>query len=273
VSLDHQAVQRAAIWYVGAFAALGSALLAGSSIAGVDWRHAAHPWDALLLVGAAVVAAFAIVTMASLVISPGCTAAALRRREDRIQQRLQQRTGGKAVTWPEVAGEDRQVLRALYSDEADFGRSPNDLWAAARGGDPDARKELASMVAAANSWLAYHRFRRLRYVTPIAAALVLAGGVAWKPLTAAPANDNPASATPVPVVVTLAPRVSPGQLIGPGCSLRVLDGVALAGNFGSVVTVAFAPQGDCPAAIVNVNPAEASIRPLESRTSSLMIRS
>ena len=133
-----------------------------------------------------------------------------------MQRRLQRRTGGKAVAWPDIAGEDKHVLRTLYDDEADFNRSPNDLWAAARGGDPSARADLASMVAAANNWLAYRRFRRLRYITPAAAAIVLVGGVAWKPLTAAPTSNSPAPAKSVPVVITLAPRADPPSGPAPG---------------------------------------------------------
>jgi hypothetical protein len=260
VGLDDQALSRAAIWYVGAFAALGSVLLAGASIASVDWRHAAHPWAALVLIGGAVVAAFTVVTLAALVINPGCTAATLRDREDKVQRLLQRQSGGKAVTWEDTAGRDEGVLRALYNDENNFGRSPNDLWAAAKGGDANSRAELASMVTVANGWLAYHRFRRLRYIASIAAAIILVGGVAWKPLTAPPAMSNPTWAAPVPVVVALAPSVSPGRLIGRGCSLRALDGVAIAGDLNSVVTVAFAPQGDCGAVVINVSPAEATVQ-------------
>jgi len=264
VGSDDQVIQRAAVWYVGAFAALGSVIVAGTSITGIDWRHAAHPGEALFLVGTAVAAVVTVITIASLVIIPGCTVATLRRREDRMQRRLQRRTGGKAVAWLDVASEDKHVLRALYNDEAGFRRSPNDLWAAAREGDPDARADLASMVATASRWLAYHRFRKLRYVTPVAAAIVLLGGVGWKPLTAASASDNPTSVKPVPVVVNLAPQVSPARLIGAGCTLRALDGVALAGKPGSAVTVAFAPQNDCPAAIVTLTPADALVQPLET---------
>lgn len=260
MDLDAQAVPRAAIWYVGAFAALGSVLLAGASIASIDWRDAAYPWAALLLLTAAVAASFTVVTLASLVISPGCTVATLRQREDKIQRRIQRHNGGKAVTWQDVASKDKRVLRAIYNDEYNFEHSPNDLWATAKGGDADARSELASMVTVANGWLAYRRFRRLRYITPIVAAIVLIGGIAWKPLTAPPANDKPTSAAPIPVAVELAPTISPVRLIGPGCSLRQLDGVAIAGDLKSAVTVAFAPQGNCNAAVITINPAEATVR-------------
>lgn len=255
---DDQAVQRAAVWYVGAFAALGSVLLAGASIASVDWGHAAHPWRALFLIGAAVVAAFSIVTLASLVINPGCTTATLRKQEDKTQRQLQQESGGQAVTWQDVASRDKHVLRALFNHEADFQCSPNDLWAAARGGDADARKDLTAMVAVANGWVARRRFRRLRYMTPVAVVIVLLGGIAWKPFTAPPVTDNPTSTEPLPVTVALAAGVRPAQLIGPGCSLRVLNGVAIAGDLKSVATIAFPRQGDCPATVINVDISEAT---------------
>jgi hypothetical protein len=260
VGIDDQALQRAAIWYVGAFAALGSVLLAGASIASVDWSRAAHPWLAALLIGMAIAAAFTVVTLAALVINPGCTVAMLRQNEDEVQRRLQQRSGGKAVTWTEVAGSDKRILRALSNYDVSFRRSPNDLWAAARGGDDAAHKELVSMVAVADGWLARRRFRALRRITPMAAVIILVGGVGWKSFTAPSTSDSPTSASPLPVVVTLAPRVSATQLIGPGCTLRVLNGVAVAGNLKSVATIAFAPQGDCPATVINVNPAEAMVQ-------------
>ena len=181
-------------------------------------------------------------------------------KEDKVQRRLQQESGGRAVTWEEVASTDKRLLRALFNSDVYFQRSPNDLWAASRGGDEVAHKELVSMVAVANGYLAYRRFRVLRYVTPMAAAIVLVGGLAWKPLTA-PMSESPTSASPLPVVVTLAPGISGNHFIGSGCTLRVLNGVAVAGKIESVVTVAFAPQGDCPATVINVNPADAAVRP------------
>jgi hypothetical protein len=197
---DDQAPERAAIWYVGAFGALGAILLAGASIAGVDWTHAQHPAEALLLVGAAVVAAFTVVTLASRVIYPGCTSTTLRNRSGRVQKRLQRRNPG-SVTWPDIASEDKGVLRALLA-EAAFDSSPDTLWAGAQGGsspDPKVRDQavqdqakLKAMVEAANSWLARRNFRVLRLVTPIAALVVLIGGLAWKPLTA-PVETHPAT--------------------------------------------------------------------------------
>ncbi len=254
------APERAAIWYVGAFGALGSVLLAGASIAGVDWTQAGHPMLALVFIGAAVVAAFTVVTLASRVIYPGCDSASLTKRTDEVQERLQKRNGGLPVTWAEIASEDRHILRALFVDEADFGSSPATLWAGAKGGAAADRAALKAMVEAANSWLARRRLVVLRYVTPVAALIVLIGGLAWKPLTAPTETDTATSAQPVPVQVRFAPGSAPSRMIGPGCTLRMLDGVAIAGNLNSAVTVAFAPQGDCPAAIVNLSPASATVQ-------------
>jgi hypothetical protein len=261
VDSDGQACQRAAIWYAGAFAALGSTLLGGASIASVDWSRAAHPWLAFGLISGAVIAAFLVVTLAALVISPGCTVTSLREQEDVVQRRLQRQNGGAAVAWPELASSDGRVLRALYNDDVDFAHSPNDLWAAAKGGDHDAHEELASMVDAANCWLADRRFRKLRVTTPMAAVIILVGGLAWKSLTVPIVSDHPTAAHPLPVVVTLAPGVSGTQLIGPGCTLRVLNGLALTGGLKTFVTVAFAPQSDCPGAVITLSPAEATVLP------------
>lgn len=132
---DDQAPERAAIWYLGAFGAVGAVLLAGASIAGVDWTHANHPVYTLLLVVAAVVAAFTVVTVASLVIYPGCTSVALRNRQNKVGKRIRRKTGATAsgaITWDQVAAEDNGVLAALYVDAA-FQDSPDTLWAGAHG--------------------------------------------------------------------------------------------------------------------------------------------
>jgi hypothetical protein len=211
MGIDHQALQRSVTWYIGAFAALGSVLLGGASVASVDWSHAAHPWLACLLIGMAIVAAFGVVTLASFVISPGCTVETLRRREDVVQRRLQRQVGGSAVTWTEIASADRRVLRALYN--AGFKRSANDLWAAATAVDDVARKDLESMVALANGWLAHFRFRALRYITPVAAVIILVGGIAWRPLTAPPTSYSVRSASP-----SASCRAVPRRLIVEACS-------------------------------------------------------
>jgi hypothetical protein len=162
-----------------------------------------------LLVGAAVVAAFTIVTLASRVIYPGCTSTTLRNRSDRVQKRIQRRNPGP-VTWPDIASEDKGVLRALLA-EAAFDSSPDTLWAGAQGGsspDPKIRDQavqdqakLKAMVEAANSWLARRNFKVLRRVTPIAALVVLIGGLAWKPLTS-PVETPPATPTQQSLVLT-----------------------------------------------------------------------
>ena len=259
MAVDEQAYERAATWYVGAFGALGAVLLGGASLAGVDWSQAQHPVWALVLVAAAVVAAFTVVTLASRVITPGCTSDMLIKRADRMQERLQQSNKGAPVTWAEIAAEDNKILRALFVDEADFDESPNTLWAGAKTGSSTDREALQSMVATGNDWLARRRFRRLLWVTPIAALVVLIGGLGWKPLTAQRQSNSITSADPVAVQVELTSHVNPQTLIGPGCTLRGLDGVAIAGNLQSALTVAFAPQGDCPAAVINLSPASAII--------------
>jgi hypothetical protein len=206
VADDDHAPERAAIWYVGAFGALGAVLLAGVSIAGVDWTHAQHPVEALLVVGVAVVAAFAVVTLASRVIYPGYTSVVLRERTGKVQRRLQRRKkdagASLAVTWEEIAGEDKGVLRALFAEDA-FSSSPDTLWAGAQDkGKPDeatrSQAELKAMVDAANNWKARKHFKALRYVAPLAALVVLIGGIAWKPLTA-PRQTIVSSAQPSPI--------------------------------------------------------------------------
>ena len=259
MTVDDQSYERAATWYVGAFGALGALLLGGASVAGVDWSKAQHPVWALVLLAGAVIAAFTIVTLAARVIAPGCTSATLISRTDRMQERLQRRSGGAQVTWAEIASEDKGILRALFVDEAGFDSSPNTLWAGAQTGSSVDREALQSMVATANNWLAQRRFRILRFLTPIAALIVLIGGLGWKPLTAPQQINSITSADPVPVHVELAPRTNPETLLGPGCTLRALDGVAITGNPRIALTIAFAPQGDCPAAIVNLGPASAII--------------
>lgn len=259
MSVDDQSYERAAIWYVGAFGALGVVLLGGASLAGVDWSKAQHPVWALALLAAAVIAAFTVVTLASRVIAPGCTPTALIKHTDRMQERLQRRSGGARVTWAEIASEDNGMLRALFVDEAGFDLSPATLWAGAKAGNSADREALRSMVAKANDWLARRRFSMLRFITPIAALVVLIGGLGWKPLTAPQQSSSITSADPIPVHVELAAHANPETLIGSGCTLRALDGVAIAGNLESAVTIAFAPQGDCPAATINVGPASAIV--------------
>lgn len=257
--IDDQSYERAATWYVGAFGALGAVLLGGASLVEVDWSKAQHPVWALILLAAAVIAAFTVVTLASRVIAPGCTSTTLIDRADRTQERLQRRSGGAQVTWAEIASEDNGVLRALFVDEAGFDSSPNTLWAGAKKGNSTDREALRSMVATANSWLARRRFRMLRFVTPIAVLIVLVGGLGWKPLTVPKQSNSIASTDPVPVHVELTSRTNPETLLGSGCTLRSLDGVAIAGNLNSALTIAFEPQGDCPAAIINLSPANAII--------------
>jgi hypothetical protein len=250
VDVDNQSYERAAVWYVGAFGALGAILLGGASLAGVDWASAEHPVWALAVLCAAIAAAFVVVTLAALVIAPGFTPTALSEREDRLQGRIQRRNGGAPVTWEDIASEDRSLFRVLSRDEEAFDSSPNTLWARAKAGSAKDRDKLRSMVTSANVWRARRRFRILRMVTPIAAVVVLLGGLTWKPLTAPRQTDAVSSASPVPVQVTLAPSADPAKVIGPGCSLRQLNGVAIAGALGSDMLVAFGPQGDCNGALV-----------------------
>jgi hypothetical protein len=203
---DDQAPERAAVWYVGAFGALGAVLLAGASIAEIDWTRAQHPVEALLLVGVAVVAAFTVVTLASRVIYPGCTSLTLRNRTRKVEERLQDRkkaasaSGPFGVSWGEIASEDSKgVLNALLMDAA-FQSSPRTLWAGAQQGRASDQAELKAMVEAANSWLARKHFKLLRIVTPIAAIIVLIGGLAWKPLTAPAQTNNATSAQSSPIL-------------------------------------------------------------------------
>jgi hypothetical protein len=260
VDVDGQAYERAAVWYVGAFGALGAVLLGGASLAGVDWAQAEHPAWALLLLGAAIAAAFIVVTLAAMVIAPGCTSASLSKREDRVQRRIQRRTRGTRVTWEDIAGEDRGVFRALFMDETPFAASPNTLWAGAKAGNTADLDQLRSMVVAANSWTARRRFAVLRYITPAAAVIVLLGGLAWKPLTAARPSAVASPSNPLPVEVTLLPNANPASIFGPGCTLRELDGVAIAGTLGSTTIVAVGPQGDCVGAVVSLSSADAIVR-------------
>jgi hypothetical protein len=259
VDSDNQAYERAAVWYVGAFGALGAVLLGGASLAGVDWSEAGHPVWALTLLGGAVAAAFVVVTLAARVIAPAITSEDLRLRADQYQGRIQERNGGAPVTWKDIANEDQSLLRPIFADEAAFDDSPSTLWARAKDGSTEDRDKLRSMVQFANVWIARRRFSTLRLITPIAAVIVLAGGLAWKPLTAPRQSVVISYANPMPVQVTLMPGVDPGKLIGPGCTLHQLNGVAMAGALDSDILVAFGPQGDCSGVLVAVNSAVAII--------------
>ncbi len=251
-------MERAAVWYVGAFAALGSVLLAGVSIAGVDWNRARYPLWAVAVAGTAVLAAFTVVTLASRVIAPACSSMKLMRWEEKAQARLQKKNKGAAVSWQEVAAEDKRVLRALLLDEAAFNAGPKEVWQRAKTGSAADLATIRTMVETADSWLARRRFIVLRFLTPVAAIVILAAALAWKPLTTNLESVTPAQ--PAPVTVELAPTVDPAQLIGANCTLRMLDGVAIAGSLNSSLTVAFAAQGDCPAAVVNLTPNSATIQ-------------
>lgn len=246
-------VERAAVWYVGAFAALGAVILTGIPIAGVDWSQLNHPAIPISVMALAALAAFSVVTLAARVIAPGCTTDTLTSAEEKIRKILAEKSPASPPTWEDIASSTDGVLRAVFVSEDNFGQ-PSTLWATARSGDSASRALLARMVGYANEWTAQKRFRTLRRVTPLAGVLILGAGLAWKPLTTPDGLTNVTSVNPVSVQVTLTSQSSPQAVFHDVCTRRILQGTALLGDAATGLYVAFPPQGDCAAAITDITP-------------------
>lgn len=248
-------LQRAAVWYVGAYGALGTVLLAGLSLAGFHWSTATHPLAAVACVVAAVGAALWVVTAATGVLTPRYSIGDL----VKLQRAAEAKVPGSG--WPAVAEEDG-VLKALVTQDglaaADY--SPRDSLTAAE--DPsataDARQAAAArcdrLVRAANRRAAGERFGTLRFVAPCATALILAAVLSWTSVSA-PADDEATPTHPLAVSLHRAPGQDwPGEL-ATGCHETELEGVALVGRLDREPLVATDPAADCPATVLRMTSA------------------
>lgn len=249
-------IQRATVWHVAGFAALGSVLVAGAQLSGFDWSEARHPLAAVAAMVLAIAAAAVIVVLGTRVLTPPFTLFDLRVLESNAQRRLQAKLGGSGVSWERVAKESA-VLNQLCLDG--FADSPITLTTRVRQGDVAAEQDAARMVVAANEWFARQAFRGLRVATPVAFAVVLAGVLMWGSLSRIE-RRNPTAEEPVPVRVILNLAVSPAAIFGPGCNLRVLRGAAIAGDLKARPLVAVAPQEGCPAGLLTVEPSIGTVQ-------------
>jgi hypothetical protein len=239
----------AAKWYIGAFGVVGSLLLAGTQLSGVDWSKASNPWLAITAMSCAVAAAAAVVFIATRVVHPGETLLRLQEREDRIARRIQRKNKAPTLDLEVIASKDWLLRRLVVESFLDV--RPTTLASLVRRDEPDAAARADVIVAAANGWRAERNFRMLRFVTPLASAVVLAGALLWS-IGTQPASNRPAVDSPVPVTIVLANEVDPASVVGPGCSARELTGVAIGGDLKARSLVAIPPQQDCPGAIVMI---------------------
>lgn len=258
---DH--VARAATWYVGAFAGLGSVLLAGTQLSSLDWNDARAPGLAVIAMGASVTAAITILVLATRVLVPHTTLLDLAKREDKRSKRL--RTGDLSTLdpkerWAAIASRD-WLLSKIYAYDM-LEERPNDIQneildARPNGANPDGANldklltKASLFTNAANRWRSRRSFLQLRWATVIAAPVVFTGTIMWS-FFGSPDAPHPSAANPVPVTVTLVQSAQPGHVFGPGCSARHLAGVAVAGDIRSSAMIAFPPQDDCPGKILVV---------------------
>jgi hypothetical protein len=263
--------QRAAVWYVAAFGVLASVLLAGTTLSRFEWQEAAYPYAAVTAMGIAVSSAVSVVVVATQVLVPRFSVEDLLDRQRRAEDRLRVLRGSAAredrswrdrlpedQLWREVADQD-PVLRRLFTrgDFQEPGDSPLELRARARNrqlSDQErtaAADRLALLVETANQHAARDAFKRLRTWTPIASALILACALAWPALSRSEATLASAS-SPIPVTVTLGSGVDPEAVVGPGCHLRTLTGVAVSGDVSAAPLVAIPDQEACGHTIVRV---------------------
>jgi hypothetical protein len=236
-------VTTAATWIVGAFAGLGSLLLAGTQLAGFDWDKARHPTLAVVAMVTAVSVAATVVILATRVLTPSETLFSMVAREDRATSRAQRKGSEPAPTWEMAAEQDWLLRRLLVHDLLDV--RPTDLKNKIRLGDTSAQESALKMVAAANRWRARRSFTQLRWTTLTSSLVVLICAISWSAFSTK-SPDRPSAQTPVPVTVTLVATTDPATIIGPGCSSRELSGVAISGDLRSRPLVAFPAQSDCP---------------------------
>lgn len=244
-------IATAATWYVGAFAGLGSLLLAGTQFAGLDWERAREPWLAVLSMGVSVVAASAVVVLATRVLTPSETLLTLLDREDEASRQARRQTPKTWPEWEEVASKDWLLQRIVAHDL--IASKPTELMSLIRSGDDAARTRGVELTDAANHWRARRSFTQLRWMTAIASIVVFSGAICWT-IFSKPARSTPTTQSPVPVTVKLVATNDPAKIIGSGCSARELSGVAIEGDLRSRTLVAFPPQNDCPEKILLVVP-------------------
>jgi hypothetical protein len=242
-------IRNAAVWFVAAFGLLASALLAGVNLSGDVLSASRHPAWVVGLVVVSVGSAVAVIVEATRVLLPAASLEQLADLEDEERGRLQRgRPADKqAVTWVEVATRNAVgVLNHLATDRG-HEKAPVQLRSELRQGE-SVSAEVARMVADADAWQTSRAFGRLRRVTFVATALILAAVLAWQPVTRHTNEGTPDQ--PLPVTVTL--RKSPSVVIGHGCTARKLIGVAILGSLDRNPLIALPPQADCRAAIVTV---------------------
>jgi hypothetical protein len=259
-------VQRAAVWYLAAFAGLASVLLAGVQLSDFHWDANPAPWWAALTAAVAVGAALTIVSMATRVLLPKYTITDLVALETAARKKLTRADLTAAPleptdkVWAAVTRNDK-VLQSLAVDDGFRAESdaPIKLSTLANDGDSTAQGRLRELVAAANRRQTRIAFRQLRQITLPGTAILLACVLIW-PAVSTASDRNPASPTdPVTVTVTLLSSQQPATIIGPGCSQRVLTGVAIEGQLDQQPLVAIPEQADCPAAILRVSPTVGSV--------------
>lgn len=255
-------MQRAAVWYLAAFAGLVSVLLAGFQLSGFVWSKALHPWLAALSVCASVIAAVTVVMIASSVIAPAFTLNDLKDRQRKAEAAALREAD--QAGWREQAGQDRKVLEPLYAlDGFDGPRDSPIVLSRDAGSDPDKAKRANEMVAAANRRATQQRYRLLRFAAPVATGVVLATALAWSTLSRKQ-EEVASTMVPVPVELTLPDDVEPTQLFGADCDQRTLNGVAISGSIKASPLVAFPEQGNCRSALVRVTERIGSVARLPS---------
>src|SRR3954466_2436665 len=99
-------VQRAAVWYVAAFAALVSFLLAGTQLGSFSWSEARAPLAAVFFMALAVLGAISVLVISSRVLTPRHSLLDLVERQEAARQKLQNRQPPVIPTWEKMADED-----------------------------------------------------------------------------------------------------------------------------------------------------------------------
>jgi hypothetical protein len=250
-------VHRAAVWYVAAFAALVSVLLAGIQLGSFDWSQARQPLLATLCIAVAVLAAAGVLVVASRVLVPRHSLFSLVERADKARKKLQRKTPSAAVEWRTLAAKD-WLLSQLATMEG-FTDDPQTLMNGRDAGDQAVAGKADRMVRSANALQSRRTFHRLQVFLPVACIFVVGGAVGWGNFSKTQ-DSSSSSADPIPVTLTLARTADPATAIGKSCSLRVLSGVAISGDLAQRPLVALPAQGDCAAALVQVTPAVGTVQ-------------
>lgn len=259
----------AAVWYVGAFASLAAVLLSGLSFSDFSFGRAEYPWLALAAVVVATASAISVIMLATRVLLPAYDVSRLVKHEKGVRLKLYPPTGnppehlekrGPAAVWDNIAANDPKVLLKVWELGGLRSRSPMHLkQTLASDVTRESSRDLNEMVQFANRDAARSAFQWLRVATPIALILLVASILLWPAVSAQTQITTASPDAPIPVTVRLDNTVNPERLIGPGCSERVLRGVAIEGDISASTLVAFPQQAGCPAIAVAIQPGEAII--------------